>query len=36
VASIVALENLVELLESKPGQEEALTSIKAYREEYGV
>jgi orotate phosphoribosyltransferase len=36
VASIVALENLVELLESEPGQEEALTSIKAYREEYGV
>jgi orotate phosphoribosyltransferase len=36
VASIVALENLVELLESEPGQEEALTSIQAYREEYGV
>jgi orotate phosphoribosyltransferase len=36
VASIVALENLVELLESESGQEAALASIKAYREEYGV
>jgi orotate phosphoribosyltransferase len=36
VASIVALDDLVELLESESGQEAALASIKAYREEYGV
>lgn len=36
VASIVALEDLVTFLESGSGQEEALASIRAYREEYGV
>jgi len=36
VASIVALENLVELLESEPGQEASLAAIRAYREDYGV
>jgi orotate phosphoribosyltransferase len=36
VASIVALEDLVTFLESGSGQEEALTAIRAYREEYGV
>jgi orotate phosphoribosyltransferase len=36
VASIVALEDLVKFLESGSGQEDALASIRDYREEYGV
>jgi orotate phosphoribosyltransferase len=36
VASIVALEDLVEFLGSESEQEAALAAIKAYREEYGV
>ena len=36
VASIVGLEDLVEYLAEQSGQEQALTAIRAYREEYGV
>lgn len=36
VASIVKLENLVEYLGKKPGMEQELAAIEAYREEYGV
>ncbi|QYZ66662.1 MAG: orotate phosphoribosyltransferase [Gammaproteobacteria bacterium (ex Lamellibrachia satsuma)] len=36
VASIVALEQLVEYLSEKPGSEESLSRIRAYRNEYGV
>ncbi|RLJ19884.1 orotate phosphoribosyltransferase [bacterium endosymbiont of Escarpia laminata] len=36
VTSIVALEQLVEYLGEKPGSEESLARIRAYREQYGV
>lgn len=36
VAHIAALADLVEYLEEKPDQAEALTAIRAYRSEYGV
>ncbi|MBL3588182.1 MAG: orotate phosphoribosyltransferase [gamma proteobacterium endosymbiont of Lamellibrachia anaximandri] len=36
VASIVALEQLVEYLGEKPDSEESLSRIRAYRNEYGV
>lgn len=36
VASIVALEQLVEYLGGKPDSEESLSRIRAYRNEYGV
>ncbi len=36
VASIVALEQLVEYLGEKPDSEESLARINAYRDEYGV
>ncbi|RLJ18825.1 orotate phosphoribosyltransferase [bacterium endosymbiont of Escarpia laminata] len=36
VTSIVALEQLIEYLGEKPGSEESLARIRAYREQYGV
>ena len=36
VASIVALEELVDYLAEQPGQDESLAAIRAYRQEYGV
>ena len=36
VASIVGLKDLIEYLAEQSGQEQALTAIRAYREEFGV
>ncbi len=36
VASIVALEHLVELLDAEGGRDQELAAIQAYRDEYGV